>query len=347
VFSTIPGMRVVAVMDNNSDLLSKAASAWNASGYSKYDDFLADSDIDLVYIATPPYLHYEQSKQALLHGKHVICEKPAALRTKEAVELASLASSLNLLWVVNLMQRYNPMYDAVRVIIEKKLFGEFLHGFFENYASDEKLGVEHWFWDQQKSGGIFIEHAVHFFDMFSGWLGEGKILHAVELKKNGSPVIDRVQSTVLYNGGMVNFYHGFDQPDVLDRQEMRLQFERGEITLYGWIPVKIKLYGLLVKEEFDRLNELLPGASVVEQNGSATNKINGGSDQNRFNEPVTLEFGSLDDKGIRYESLLAAMIQDQWKWITDRSHERVITDQNGILSLKMAEESSLIAKQKS
>ncbi len=60
-------------------------------------------------------------------------------------------------------------------------------------------------------------------------------------------IIDRVQATVLYDEGAVNFYHGFDQPKILDRQEMRLQFEHGDITLYEWIPVKMRLHGLIKK----------------------------------------------------------------------------------------------------
>ncbi len=63
----------------------------------QYEAFLEDDRIDLVYIATPPFLHYKQSKMALLQGKHVICEKPAALKTSEAEELATLAGSLQLL----------------------------------------------------------------------------------------------------------------------------------------------------------------------------------------------------------------------------------------------------------
>jgi hypothetical protein len=38
----------------------------------------------------------------------------------------------------------------------------------------------------------------------------------------------------------VNFYHGFDQPKILGQAGMRLEFEHGDITLYGWIPVKIE-----------------------------------------------------------------------------------------------------------
>ncbi len=171
---------------------------------------------------------------ALLAGKHVICEKPAALKAREAEELSAIAASKKLLYTVNLMQRYNPLFKTIKAIIQENILGNFLHGYFENYASSEKLNPEHWFWDESKSGGIFIEHGVHFFDLFAGWLGEGKIVGAWQLTRphQKEHVIDRVQATVLYKGGIVNFYHGFDQPEILDRQEFRLLFERGEITLY-------------------------------------------------------------------------------------------------------------------
>lgn len=80
---------------------------------------------------------------ALLAGKHVICEKPAALKTTEAEELTSLAMSKQLLYVVKLMQRYNPLYTVVESIVKEKVLGDFLHGFFENYASDENLNPDH------------------------------------------------------------------------------------------------------------------------------------------------------------------------------------------------------------
>ena len=67
----------------------------------------------------------QQSKMALLAGKHVICEKPAALKSREAEELVALARSRNLLYVVNLMQRYNPLYEIVKKIIEENIWGIF------------------------------------------------------------------------------------------------------------------------------------------------------------------------------------------------------------------------------
>jgi predicted dehydrogenase len=202
-FLRVPGIRIIAVADTNPVPARRLAGELSAKAYSDYESILGDGSIQLVYVSTPPYLHYSQSKAALLAGKHVICEKPAALRSAEAEELASLAESKRLLYVVNLMQRYNPLFSIVREIVNEKLLGEFLHGFFENYASDENLGPDHWFWDEEKSGGIFIEHAVHFFDLFSGWLGKGEIIHSAQWQRSGTKrqIIDRVQSTSITRRG--------------------------------------------------------------------------------------------------------------------------------------------------
>jgi predicted dehydrogenase len=346
-FSLIPGVKIVAVADINEDTAIKMAGELNSKGYNTYNDLLNDPAADLIYIATPPFLHYQQSKNALLAGKHVICEKPAALKTSEAEELQLLARRLNLLYVVNLMQRYNPLYAVVKNIIDEEILGDFLHGFFENYASDENLSRDHWFWDEEKSGGIFIEHGVHFFDMFSGWLGNGKVLNAVQLQRPGieQKLIDRVQATVLYDKGTVNFYHGFDQPSVMDRQELRLDFERGEITLYEWVPVKIKLHGLLKKENVERLSQMMPGLKLLSDNNSISDKkVKGRFKEISFDGHLTIEFGNKSDKQERYRQILTAMLQDQWDWIQDHEHVRIIDDRNAVESTRMAEAATQIAQ---
>jgi len=340
-FLQVPGIKIVAVADTNPAQARRLAGELSAKTYSDYESILRDSSINLVYVSTPPYLHYSQSKAALLAGKHVICEKPAALRSAEAEELASLAQSKRLLYVVNLMQRYNPLFSIVRDIVKEKLLGEFLHGFFENYASDENLGPDHWFWDEEKSGGIFNEHAVHFFDLFSGWLGKGEIIHAAQWQRPGTKrkIIDRVQSTVNYPRGPVTFYHGFDQPGILDRQEMRLQFERGDISLFEWIPVKLHLHGLLKTEQLETLKRMMPDCTIVE-NGKVPDEsqnVRGRFQDITFDHHLNLEYGNSAEKQNRYRQLLVAMIKDQWNWILNNSAGRVMDASNAIDSLRLAE----------
>lgn len=347
-FKKIKGIEIIAVTDLNQQAAFKLGNKHGAIVYPDPETLLENKRIDLIYIATPPSFHFEQTKLALLAGKHVICEKPAALTTEDAEELYSLASSKQLLYVVNLMQRYNPLFKAVDVLIKHKVLGNFLHGYFENYASDENLLPSHWFWDESKSGGIFIEHGVHFFDLFSGWLGKGKVLSSVQISRPGieEKIVDRVQATVLYEEGLVNFYHGFDQPNILDRQEMRLQFERGEITLNGWIPVKMVFHGLIKRDQFYLLKEHMSGSLAMyeDENPSTGKKVTGRFREIYFDYEVTLSTGDISDKQPRYTQLLTEMLSDQWNWIKDHTHLRVIDGSNAVESLRMAEQASKISQ---
>lgn len=359
-FLKVAGVKIVAVYDINEVACKGMAAEFGANPYANYELFLQDIDVNLVYIASPPFLHYSQSIDALLAGKHVICEKPAAIRTSEAEELVALAQSKKLLYVVDLMQRYNPLVIVVKRMIEEKILGEFLHGFFENYASDEKLKHDHWFWDEELSGGIFIEHGVHFFDLFSGWIGKGELIHSAQWQRPNTEkkIIDRVQAIVNYADGPVNFYHGFDQPKILDRQEMRLQFEKGDITLYEWVPVKIKIHGLFHEEQIEKLMMDFPGCSITEyvkqepdsdfssliavQGTSQTvhQEATGRFKRVGFDRLISLEYGNSAEKKDRYEQLLISMINDQWNWILDNSLSRIIDETNAVESLRIAEEAT-------
>jgi predicted dehydrogenase len=347
-FLKIQGIKIIAVSDINEERGKLLAEELDSKFYSEYKMLLEDKNVDLVYIATPPFLHFEISKATLKAGKHVICEKPAALKTSDAEELRSIAKEFKLLYVVNLMQRYNPLYKIVKDIIEQKLMGNFLHGFFENYASNENLNQQHWFWNEEKSGGIFIEHGVHFFDMFSGWLGDGKVIDAVQLRRQNASakIYDRVQATVLYQNGIVNFYHGFDQPKILDRQEMRLQFERGEITLYEWVPVRMKLHGLLKKEELKSLKALIGSFTITSHDNldQVNKKVKGKFSEIIFDDHVTIKYGNSSEKQSRYQQMLTAMLTDQWSWIKNKDHIRIIDENNAIESLRMAEQAKKIAQ---
>ena len=127
---------------------------------------------------------------------------------------------------------------------------------------------------------------------------------------------------------------------------MRLEFERGEITLYEWIPVKMKLHGLLTTTQIKRLNELMNELSVTERTTNPGNKnVKGRFSDITFDEHITIEFGNENLKQDRYQELLVSMLADQWDWIKDRDHQRVIDDNNAVESLRIAEKATAVARQ--
>lgn len=96
-FARLVTMPVVAVYSRSADTGAAMAHEFHIPKvYTEYDEMLADSEVELVYIATPNSLHFEQAKAALLAGKHVLCEKPIVPTVAQLDELLSLAKERNL-----------------------------------------------------------------------------------------------------------------------------------------------------------------------------------------------------------------------------------------------------------
>ena len=345
-FAQVPGVALVGMASTHRPAALDAASRFGIENTDDLAAFLGRDDLDLVYIATPPFLHHAQAMAALEAGKHVVVEKPLALTVEEADELIEAARSRDLLIVANLMQRYNPLFEGVRRLIEGQVLGEVLRGTFENYASDENLPAEHWFWDRSKSGGIFVEHGVHFFDLFAGWLGDGRVESAQVGTRPGALMEEYVQCSVRYGeSALVNFYHGFHQTGRMDRQQLRLVFERGDLILNGWVPTDARIDALVDDRQTRALVDLFPGA-VLDVEASFVGKDRACRGRGRAidaSQLIELTIGAGQPKSPLYCRLLRAMMADQVAWIRDRDHLRVVTEANGRDSLALAVEADALA----
>jgi predicted dehydrogenase len=340
-FAQVPGVKLTGMAGTHREAARAAARRFGIPDIDEVDKLLGRRDVDLVYIATPPFLHHAQAMAALAAGKHVICEKPLAMTVAHADEMIAAARQHDRLLVANQMQRYNPVYKAIERLIAERALGELLHGYFENYASDENLPPEHWFWDRTKSGGIFIEHGVHFFDLFAGWLGDGAVVAAQRGIRPGSspPIEEHVQCTVRYRPTvLVNFYHGFHQTGRMDRQELRLVFERGDVTLYDWVPTRARIHAIADEAQTRALCEIFAGARLdVSVSYSPRDRACQGRHKSLdVYQMIELSWGEGVNKSHRYGELLRAMLTDQLDWVRDRAHVRTISEANGRDSLVTA-----------
>jgi predicted dehydrogenase len=91
-FSALQNSEVVAGADSSQEAVSRMRSIYGQADFdSDYKRLLERPDVQAVVVSTPTSTHYSIVKDALIAGKHVLCEKPLALRSDEAWELVSMA----------------------------------------------------------------------------------------------------------------------------------------------------------------------------------------------------------------------------------------------------------------
>lgn len=85
-------LELVNICDKNEALCKQRAMEFDFKKYTtSYDDLLNDQSIDIIAIYTPDHMHAEHTKQALLHGKHVVCTKPFIDDLSKAKELLEIS----------------------------------------------------------------------------------------------------------------------------------------------------------------------------------------------------------------------------------------------------------------
>ncbi|MBC7294360.1 MAG: Gfo/Idh/MocA family oxidoreductase, partial [Thermoleophilia bacterium] len=202
----------------------------------------------------------------------VFSEKPGALSAGQAQTLAETAESLRVPAAVDLVMRHNPIYRALKYLVESGAIGEVERLVVENYAHDEHLTGDHWFWKKQVSGGIWVEHGIHFFDLANWILGTTKVesVAAVSMKRHaespGTSIEDRVAALVRYPEGVLgSFYHGFRRPERFERTTLQLVCSRAYVTVRGWVPTAM---------EVDALTERpLPGGPFEQAAATAVEQL--------------------------------------------------------------------------
>lgn len=121
--------------------------------YDSFDSLLLN--VDAIYVATPHLSHYEYIKRSLLAKKHVLCETPMVLSSKEAIELYQLAKTMGVVLVEANKTAHCPAFNHLMVMIKSGLIGDVvdveasLSKLLENRNLRE--------FDANQAGGSFFE----------------------------------------------------------------------------------------------------------------------------------------------------------------------------------------------
>lgn len=352
-WSKLDNIEVVAIADSGKHY----QYIENCRTYNNWKELIENPEIDIVSIVTPPGLHAEMACAAMLAGKHVLLEKPVALNEESAAAILKTQLETGKVITVDHMIRYNPIIQNFMHLGRRGIFGKLRHVVVNNYAQDEALPADHWFWDREVSGGIFIEHGVHFFDIVNA-LGEQhfKEVHGISTNRNESQR-DRVAATVLYDDGLIaSFYHAFSGPGLFEQTTIQLAYDLARVEIEGWMPMKGTIKALVNEQNKEQLKGIpglkinhsetldsLKDVSRPEGWGSAdgpgplnNHSINAGGIDCDVSEMLSATFGIEQTKGEVYGKCVQSILLDMIQKIENNDHKLTVRIEDAIEGLKIA-----------
>lgn len=175
-FQLCDGAELVAVCSGQHENAVKVASEFKIKhACESYEQLLALEEVSLVVVSTPPYLHHPITIAALNAGKHVICEKPMAMNSGEAREMAELAASKpSQLAIIDHELRFNPTWRRMKELVDSGFLGDLHHVNVTIASGFRHSALRPWNWWSQKSagGGLLGALGSHAIDAVRWMFGE-------------------------------------------------------------------------------------------------------------------------------------------------------------------------------
>ena len=116
-------LNLYGLCTRNNNVLVSTSEKYKCLAFSDFDEILNNKNIDIVYLSTPPGLHYEQGIKALNASKHLWIEKPLTIDIRETKQLIKLASESNLSLCEGIMYKYHPHFLELKQYLTKNLLG--------------------------------------------------------------------------------------------------------------------------------------------------------------------------------------------------------------------------------
>lgn len=175
----LPETRLVAVADVKENRARRFAEEYGADAYTDYRHLLERPDIDAVSICVPSGLHAPVALDALQAGKHVLVEKPIALRLEDADRMIETAEAQKRKLGVVLQNRYNqPMQELRRLIDAGGLGPLYLGNACVRWYRPQSYYEDEWHGTWAMDGGALMNQSIHHIDALQWFMGPVRSVYA-------------------------------------------------------------------------------------------------------------------------------------------------------------------------
>ena len=157
---------VVAISDIDEARAQQVADEFGiAKVYADFNEMVAQEDLDLVSVCTPPFMHCAASVAALNAGANVICEKPMAMNAAECEEMIAAAKQNDKMLTIGFQSRFGERAQFLKHLIDQGELGEI---YYARVLALRRRGIPWWgvFVEKDKNGGgPLIDIGVHTLDL--------------------------------------------------------------------------------------------------------------------------------------------------------------------------------------
>lgn len=181
-YSRNPGAEIAWCVDIIPERAQSLADSYGdgaAKVAEDYREMLRDGSVDAVSVCVPNYLHAPISIDCLNAGKHVLCEKPAAMNYGQALEMKAAADRSGRILNIGVVNRFNTSVNKIKQMIDGGELGKLYHIYCSFRAHRSIPGLGGQFTNKDTAGGgVLIDWGVHFIDLIYYCIGDVKLLTA-------------------------------------------------------------------------------------------------------------------------------------------------------------------------
>jgi len=167
--------------------------------FTSFQQMLNDPEIDIIDICAPTLAHPELTIAALAAGKHVLCEKPLARTSAEALRIVENAANARGFFMPAMCLRFWPEYAWLKEQIAGEKFGKVLSATFRR-AAEPPGWSQNVFLDGKKSGGALLDLHIHDVDFIAHCFGKPRSVFSSGYSKL-SGAIDHVVTHYQFEPG--------------------------------------------------------------------------------------------------------------------------------------------------
>lgn len=199
--------KLVAIASKTQDRRSLFGNKYNIDPllrFKTYDEIIQSSEVDAIYISTPHTLHAEWTIKAVKKGKHVLCEKPAAINYTEGKKVIDAVKSTNVFYMEGFMYRCHPQIAKLISLIENNIIGD-ITSIQASFGFDiGKINPDSRLFNIHLAGGSILDvgvYPVSFSRLIAGIVSGKNFLNPYKIKGTatiGETNVDEIAYATLY-----------------------------------------------------------------------------------------------------------------------------------------------------